>query len=163
MLLITLKKNELIYDIEYMSWKIAKVHVLNEQPQAAPSVAVNQDDDRDFVDRLIESALANVKHELQWCIDSRHHCVANDEVNPDRSDYDLVLNIDDQRQKLSDALCSAIHDYVACYATYRCLLLSAPSFAPSMAALAESHINRAYSLARNNMNYKYFCLWNASN
>ncbi len=163
MLLITLKKNELVYDIEYMSWKVAKVHFLDDQPLTAPSMAVNQDSDRDFVDRLLESAIANVKSELQWCIDSRRHNVATDMVSPDRREYDMVLNIDDDRRNVADALCSAIHDYVVCYATYRFFLLTAPSFAPSLAELAESHINRAYSLARNNMKYKYHCLWNASN
>ena len=162
MILITLKKNEIIYDIEYMSWKVAKVHFLEDQPQTAVSVAVNQNDDKDYVDRLLESAIANVKSELQWCVDSRRQNVATDMVNPDKQEYDIVLDIDDDRQKVADALCSALHDYVVCYATYHCLLLSAPSFAPSLAALAESHINRAYALARNNMKYKYHCLWNAS-
>lgn len=163
MLIITLKKNELVYDIEYMSWKVAKVHFLEDQPQTAPSVAVNQDDDRDFVDRLLESAVANVKSELQWCVDNRRHNVATDMVSPDRREYDIVLNIDDDRRKVADALSSAIHDYVVSYATCHFFLLTAPSFAPSLAALAESHINRAYSLARNNMKYKYHSLWNASN
>ena len=155
MLLITLKKNELLYDIEYMSYKVAKVHFLDTQPQSAAEVTVAEDD-RDFVDRLLHSAFANVNDTLQWCVDSRPRTVATDKVCPDVKEYDLVLNIDDKRRTIADALCSAIHDYVVHHALYHYMLMTAPAFAPSFAALAESDINKAYSLARNNTGYKYY-------
>ena len=157
-MLITLKKNELVYDIEFMTYKVAKIHFLDVAPQAATDVAVG-DDDRDYVDRLLESAVANVKTELQWCVDERRHDVVTDMVSPDKHDYDIILNIDEKSRKAAESLCSAIHDYVVHYAVYRVMLLAAPGFAPSYAALAESDLNRAYSLARNNSKYKFYSLF----
>ena len=49
--------------------------------------------------------------------------------------------------------------YVVHYAVYRVMLLAAPGFAPSYAALAESDLNRAYSLARNNSKYKFYSVF----
>ncbi len=160
-MLITLKKNELVYDIEFMSYKVAKVHFLESNPQTAPEMAASSDD-RDYIDRLLESAVANVKAQLQWCVEERRHDAATDMVSPDKREYDIVLNIDDSLSRMAEPLCSAIHDYVVHYALYRFLLVTATDYAPPFASLAESDINQAYNLARNNMKYKYFSLWNAS-
>lgn len=160
-MLITLKKNELVYDIEFMSYKVAKVHFLESHPQTAHEMAASRDD-RDYIDRLLESAVANVKSELQWCVDERRHDATSNMISPDKREYDIVLNIDDSSRRMAESLCSAIHDYVVNYALYRFLLITAADYAPPFGALAESNLNQAYSLARNNMKYKFFSLWNAN-
>jgi len=160
-MLISLKKNELVYDIEFMTYKVAKIHFLESAPQSAADVAVGVDD-RDFVDRLLESAVANVKRELQWCVDDRLHDAVTDMVSPDKHEYDIILNLDFKGGNVAESLCSAIHDYVVHYAVYRFLLMSVPGIAPDFAALAETDLNRVYSLARTNQKYKYYSLWNAN-
>ena len=140
-MLISLKKNELVYDIEFMTYKVAKIHFMESAPQSAADVAV-EEGDRDFVDRLLESAIANVKSELQWCVEDRCHDAVTDMVIPDKHEYDIILNLEHKGGNVAESLCSAIHDYVVHYAVYRFLLMSAHGFALDFAALAETYLNR---------------------
>lgn len=156
MILINLKKNELLYDIEYTCYKVAKIHFLPNAPQSAADVAVAEDD-RDYIDRLLHDALTSVEDTLQWCVEKRQRSVASDAISPERQEYDIELNINDQaRRTMADALCSAIHNFVVHSVVYHFLLVSATDLAPSYAALAESDLNRAYNLCRNNSKYKFY-------
>ncbi len=155
MLLISLKKNELLYDIEYMSYKVAKVHFLDGQPQSVADVAVARDD-HDFIDRLLHSAFANVKEKIQWCVDRRPHRVATDMLRPGRHDYDLVLDVNDKRREMADSICSAVHDYVVHHVLHRFLAMTAPEFSDMFADMAENDIERVYNLCRTNTKYRFY-------
>ena len=60
-IVISLKKNELAYDIEFMTYKVAKVHFAETHPSAAQEVA-SAPSDHDFIDRLVVSGNENVRN-----------------------------------------------------------------------------------------------------
>lgn len=142
-IVISLKKNELAYDIEFMTYKVAKVHFAESQPIAAQEVAAAPSD-HDFIDRLLLSGIENVRNELRWCA-VRHRRVACDDKISGRSlSYDIILRIDNNNHADLQVLASLIHDYLVDYAVYHHLLVTATSFAPPFAALAEATLNRIY-------------------
>ena len=142
-IVISLKKNELAYDIEFMTYKVATVHFAESQPIAAQEVAAAPSD-HDFIDRLLLSGIENVRNELRWCA-VRHRRVACDDKISGRSlSYDIILRIDNNNHADLQVLASLIHDYLVDYAVYHHLLVTATSFAPPFAALAEATLNRIY-------------------
>ena len=147
---ITLKKNELVYDVEYMLHKLSRTG--GESESSIWEIGIS-DADHDYLDRLFTSAMSNVRNELSWCTAYGHHPFVSDGLQGSPGDYDIVLHIDDGWRGDMQALCSAIHDYVVHYAVYQQLLASAPLLAPSFAALAESDLNKAYSIARSNLDF----------
>ena len=145
---ISLKKNELVYDMEYILHKLSRVCG---DSDGQPSEAMLSDTDHDRLDRLFESALSNVKSELGWCVVHGYHPFVSDGLAGGPGDYDLVLRMDDGWRGDLQSLCSAVHDYFVHYAVYHHLLSTSPLLAPSYAALAESDLNKVYSIARGNV------------
>lgn len=145
---ISLKKNELVYDVEYALHKLSRVE---RDSEGRPSDALLSESDHDHLDRLFESALSNVKSELSWCVVHGHHPFVSDGLAGSPGDYDLVLRMDVGWRGDMQSLCSAVHDYFVHYAVYHHLLTVSPLLAPSYAALTESDLNKAYSIARGNL------------
>ncbi len=148
-LIITLKRDELAYDIDFITYKVAKVHFMEEAPKVAGEVATDVSD-KDFVDRLLTSGLENIKDELRWCCQWSRANSANDIVNGCRKDYDLVLSVRKDWRGSVEVLSSMSHDYLVNYAVFRLLLQVAPNLAPAYASLAESLLHRLYDYMRVN-------------
>ena len=142
-IVISMKKNELAYDIVFMTYKVAKVHFAESQPIAAQEVAAAPSD-QDFIDRLLLSGIENVRNELRWCAVRHRRVACDDKISGPILSYDIILRIDDNNHADLQVLSSLIHDYLVDYAVYRHLLITATSFAPPFAALAEAALNKIY-------------------
>ena len=142
-IVISLKKNELAYDIEFMTYKVAKVHFSESQPSAAQDVAASPSD-QDFIDRMLLSGIENVRNELSWCAVRHRRVASDDKISSPSLSYDIILRINDNNHTDLQVLASLIHDYLVNYAVYHHLLITATSFAPPFAALAEATLNKIY-------------------
>ena len=180
---ITLKKNELCYDIDFITYKVAKVHFHPTQPDTAMEVATSPSD-HDFVDRLLESAVEQVKERLRFCLDETPYNAVSDRILPDlctappdgnpapapllpppsagcgsRGAYDLVLRTDDSWKGSLKVLCSAVHNFVVHHVVYHYLQLTAPTFAPAFGEEAEETLDRIGNYMRINHPIKNHLLW----
>lgn len=64
---VVLHRASLLYDINYESWKIARCRIENMKLQAETST----DEEADlFVERVIDTAINNLKDRLFWCLDT---------------------------------------------------------------------------------------------
>lgn len=142
-IVISLKKNELSYDIEFMTYKVAKVHFAETQPSAAQEVAAAPSD-QDFIDRLLLSGIENVRNELRWCAVRHRRVASDDKISGPILSYDIILRIEENNHTDLQVLASLIHDYLVNYAVYHHLLITATSFAPPFAALSEATLNKIY-------------------
>ena len=142
-IVISLKKNELAYDIEFMTYKVAKVHFAETHPSAAQEVA-SAPSDQDFIDRLVVSGIENVRNELSWCAVRHRRVASDDKISGLVLSYDILLRIDENNHTDLQVVASLIHDYLVNHAVYHYLLITATSFAPPFAALAEATLNKIY-------------------
>ena len=156
-IVITLKENELTYDIDFMTYKVAKVHFSETAPSVAGEVSTTPSD-KDYVTRLLISGIENVRNELSWCASYRHRVSATDAVCPQHT-YDLVFRLSDYNRADPRILGSLIHDYITYYAVYHYLLLTSISHATPFAALAESALNKIYLHVREEQPIQTYRLW----
>lgn len=157
-IVITLNKESLTYSIDYMTYKVAKVHFSDQSPELAAEVS-STPSDKDYMDELTASGLENVRSELRWCVAGKNRVAGNDCVCPNVGEYDIVLRVGDGNGLDPQTLGRMIHDYVAYYVAYRYLLLTAPSVAASFAALAEAELNKVYMHVREEVPTRKPLLW----
>ena len=89
-------RDRLVYDIDYESWKIAKVRLDNKTLQAETST----DDEADmFLERQFDTAFGLIKGDLQFCLDylTAAGDTANDKLKM-RSDNDVELEMTDEEE-----------------------------------------------------------------
>lgn len=146
-IVITLKRSELTYSIDYVTYKVAKVHFSESSPEVASEVA-STPSDKDYVDELIASGMENVRNELRWCVGGMNRVAGNDGVCGSHDSYDLVLCLPERNRVDPKILSRLVHDYLVYYVAYRYLLLSAPGIAPSFASLSEAELNKVYMHVR---------------
>ena len=89
-------RNRIVYDVNYESWKIAKVRIDNKTLQAETST----DEEADmWIERQIDTALSTIKGKLQFCLDYRTKGgdTADDKLRM-RSDNDVELEQVDEEE-----------------------------------------------------------------
>lgn len=163
-IVISLKRGELAFDIDMITYKIAKSHLTSRdsRDETAGSLSTEiacGESDRDYISRLIEEAMENIRSELAWCCQPGSGNTASDMSVPDDNDLELTISVHDDSKTGAQVLCTMIHDYVVSYCVYRHLLSTAPAFAASYATLAENAMSRIYNHVRNNEPTKRYCLW----
>ena len=146
-IVVSLKREELTYSIDYLTYKVAKVHFSESSPKVAVEVA-STPSDKDYVDELIASGIENVRNELRWCVEKRNRVAGTDIVCPACETYDIVLHLADDSRVDPQILGRMIHNYLVYYVAYRYLLLSAPGMAGSFASLSEAALNKVYMHVR---------------
>lgn len=142
-IVITLNRNELTYGIDYLCYKVAKVHFSQTDAAVADEVS-STPSDKDYIDQLTAGAIENIRDELRWCLARRSHLAGSDKVDDGQADYDIVLRVRDDSGVEPATLGRLMHDYVVYRVAYQYLLLSAPAVAPSLASLAEAALNKVY-------------------
>ncbi len=157
-IVITLKRDELTYSIDYLTYKVAKVHFSESSPELAVEVA-STSSDKDYVDELISSGIENVRNELRWCAERRSRVAGSDGVIPACKEYDIVLRLRDDSGVDAGMLARMIHDYLVHYVAYRYLLLTTAEMAGAFASLAESDLNKVYLHVREEGPERLPLLW----
>ena len=93
---VVLYRDRLLYDINFESWKIAKVRVNDKALQAETST----DEEADmWIERQIDTCLGEVKGSLQFCLDhlTKAGDIANDKLKM-RQDTDVELEQEQEEE-----------------------------------------------------------------
>ena len=62
---LTIKRNEVLYDINFISWKTAKCRITEPESQAE---AQTDDESKEWFERQLATAVDHLKGQLRWCI-----------------------------------------------------------------------------------------------
>ena len=155
MQVVTLHRNEIAYDVELASWRIAKTHFAEDLKSASEGKI--GDDVSDWLDRQIASGVSEVKRKIAFAITDKNTmraCNGSGDFDAcecscgDDGDGRTVLYLrfgEGWRGNL-DVLVSDIHDYVVSRVLFE--VMTAPAFANVYEAKADRHLDRIVSEAR---------------
>lgn len=62
---LSIKRKEVLYDVNFISWKTAKCRVTEPEAQAE---AQTDDENKEWFERQLATAVDHIKGKLQWCI-----------------------------------------------------------------------------------------------
>jgi hypothetical protein len=157
MQVVTLHRNEIAYDVEVASWRIAKTHFAEDLKSASEGKI--SDDVADWLDRQISSAVSEVKRKIAFAVTDKNTMSACNGIG-DCDDCDcscgddcdgrtvLYLRFGEGWRGNLDVLVSDIHDYVVSTVLFQWLVMTAPAFANVYEAKADRHLDRIVSEAR---------------
>lgn len=109
---VKLLRSELVYDIDFISWKVAKCRI----SETAESRAEAQTDEEsaDWLDREIEVAVGNVKSELAAYVREPRMRVQTDEAES-LDEWNIILEMEPGWRGNVRTLKTNIHQYVVNY------------------------------------------------
>lgn len=110
---ITLKKNEILYDIENTTYLVGNSRSTGDNFEQVSNIQNSgEGEDRNFILRSVENAFDEVKRNLSRYIDETK-VAANNELMVETGDFVLSLNVVDMFNEAStDSLKSAAHGYI---------------------------------------------------
>lgn len=73
----TVKRNEVLYDVNFISWKIAKCRIAEPEAQ---SEAQHDDESIEWFERQLATAVDHLKGKLRWCIHEHTGTVIDDTI-----------------------------------------------------------------------------------
>lgn len=144
---VILTRDELVYDIEFVTNRIARVVGVDEEGDTTKSASIitaEGKDNVDYIDRLIVSAVKELRGRTSWASGKRGGRVASDVIPKNVEDWTLVFILPVDWRGNGDVLCSRCHDYVKWSVISEWLKM----VAPSMAATYETNANDALDEVR---------------
>lgn len=148
---VKLLRNELIYDIDFVSNRIAKVHFTGETIQNRVNVTTEGDENQDWIDDTIMNALQNVSQKLRFCHIS-HSRLSTDEVTANNSEEEGPIYVMSLRlpkwKGSSESLARFIHEYVVNYVLSEWFVMTYMDVSPVYADKASKNLVQIVNEAR---------------
>lgn len=149
---VKLLRNELIYDIDFVTNRIAKMRFTDEDIKKASSVTSEGEENQDWLDDTIMSALNNVSQKLRFCHIS-HSRLSTDEVRPVNSEdegviFNMALNLPKWRGS-AESLARFIHEYIVNYTLSEWFLMTMADISPVYAEKANRNLTQIVNESRN--------------
>ena len=73
----TVKRNEVLYDVNFTSWKTAKCRIVEPEAQAE---AQTDDENHEWFERQLATAVDHLKGRLRWCIHEHTGTIIDDTI-----------------------------------------------------------------------------------
>lgn len=73
----TVKRNEVLYDVNFISWKTAKCRITEPEAQ---SEAQTDDESKEWFERQLATAVDHLKGKLRWCIREHTGTIVDDTI-----------------------------------------------------------------------------------
>jgi hypothetical protein len=155
--IITIHRHEIAYDVELVSWRIAKTHFAQSSDKDAYEAKISGEV-AEWLDREISSAVSEVKRRISFAVRNDNEAKASNAVGAcceggqcevaDNEKTVINLQFDNGWRGRADVLASDIHDFIVAKALFNWLVMVAPSFASVYAEKADRHIARIVDEAR---------------
>lgn len=145
---IVLTRNEIAYDVEFASWRVAKTHFLEDHKKVAEGVIDAKT--ADWLERQITKALSDVRGKISFAVSEQSEEVVNNAVvaGDDCGKYELNLVFGDGWRGRGDVMVVLVHDYIV----NRCLSewfgMVAPEYAEMYNGKAEVSLASIVNEAR---------------
>lgn len=72
-----IKRNEVLYDVNFISWKTAKCRIVDAEAQAE---AQTDDEGHEWFERQLSTAVDHLKSRLRWCIAEHMGTIVDDTI-----------------------------------------------------------------------------------
>lgn len=80
----TVKRNEVLYDVNFISWKTAKCRITEPEAQ---SEAQTDDEGHEWFERQLTTAVDHLKGRLRWCINEHLGTIIDDTIKKKEVSY----------------------------------------------------------------------------
>lgn len=140
---IILTRSELVYDIEFVTNRIAKLNAVDEegkQKKIAASITAEGQENKDYLDRLITSAVKKLRSSTSWASGERGGKVVSDMIPPCMDDWTFVFHVPLDWRGEADVLCSLCHDYVKNKVISDWMMLVAPKSGEGYETMADENL-----------------------
>lgn len=138
------KKEEVMYDIDFISWKVAKCRL--EQPEQQAE-AQTDNEATDYITRQIQTAVDNAKGALHPYVVNDKGTLLDDELKA-HDEWFIVFQFGSEFAGSTQKLCNLFHRYIVDFALSEWFKLVMPAEAANYYASAEDWLERFKSEAR---------------
>lgn len=138
------KKDEVLYDIDFISWKLAKCRIDNPEQQAESQT---DEEATDYITRQIETAVSNAKGALHPYVVNDRGTMLDDELK-ETNEWFIVFEFGKEFAGSTPKLCNLFHRYIVDFALAEWFKLVLPAEAANYYASATDWLERFKSEAR---------------
>jgi hypothetical protein len=138
------KKDEVMFDIDFISWKLAKCRIDNAEQQAE---AQTDSEASDYITRQIETAVMNAKGALHPYVVNDKGTLLDDELTEEK-EWFIVFEFGNEFAGSTPKLCNLFHRYIVDFALAEWFKLVLPNEAANYYASAQDWLERFKSEAR---------------
>ena len=143
---VKLLRSELVYDIDFISWKVAKCRV--SENAEAQAEAQTDGESTNWLNRQIETAVDNVKSELGIYVNEPCMRVQTDHVESEE-EWTIVLRMESGWRGNVKNLKTYIHGYVVNYVLAYWFEMTLPDEAGKYHVLSEQMLRKVVLMSRN--------------
>lgn len=140
---VVLVKCELFYDIEFVTNRIARINAVDEEGNVTKMgevVSAEGEKNKDYINRLIESAVKRLRSRTSWASGERGGHVCSDRIPEHICDWTFVFHLPLDWRGEADVLCSLCHDYVKNRVISDWLKMVAPKLAGDYESQADENL-----------------------
>lgn len=138
------KKEEVLFDIDFISWKLAKCRIDDAEKQAE---AQTDRETNDYITRQIETAVSNAKGALHPNVVNDYGTMLDDELKQS-NEWFIVFDFGEEFAGSTQKLCNLFHRYIVDFALAEWFKIVLPAEAANYYASAEDWLERFKSEAR---------------
>jgi hypothetical protein len=142
--IIKLKYPEIIYDVDFISWKVAQSHV-SDNPVMQAEMSTDKESS-DWASREIDTAVENAKSQISAYVVDDSRMSTDDIDNP--NEWDIVLQMEEDWKGSIKRMTMYLHKYVVNYVLSEWFMMVKPDESPAYTASAEAALDGLLSEAR---------------
>lgn len=138
-----LLRSEIVYDVDYISWKVAQCRISEEESRAE---AQTDQENSDWLTRQVETALDNAKDRISAYVVEMSRMQTDEDEN--RDGWDIVLYMEPGWRGSSKTMNTYIHRYVVDFVLTEWFKMTMPEETAIYVASAEGWLDRFINEAR---------------
>lgn len=144
--IITINKKDILYDVNFISWKTAKCRIVEAEARAE---AQTDEEGRAWFERQLDTAIKHIKGKLKWCLIDSDTSKADNAIGDKESQYILNFSFSPNWKGDFGTLSNNIHRYVVDYILYEWFKMTLPSEMEVYLASSISWEDKVINEARN--------------
>lgn len=144
---VKLRREEIQYDVDFISWKLAKCRVAESEEERAERQT--DDESRDWMGRQIETAFDMVKSKIRAYVSGIGSRISSNSKDGNASEWNMELLMEPGWRGEVKQLCSYVHKYVVAYVLSEWFRMTLPGEAQAYVEECDAWMNKIVSEVRN--------------
>lgn len=144
---VKLRREEVLYDVDFISWKLAKCRVAESEEERAERQT--DEESYDWIGRQIETAFDEVKSKIRAYVTRIKSRVSSNSKDGNIDEWNLELIMEHGWRGEPKQLCTYMHNYVVAYVLAKWFGITLPSEAANYVQEYNYWMDKIVSEARN--------------
>lgn len=144
---VKLHREEVLYDVDFISWKLAKCRVAESEEERAERQT--DEESYDWIGRQIETAFDEVKSKIRAYVTRIKSRVSSNSKDGNIDEWNLELIMEHGWRGEPKQLCTYMHNYVVAYVLAKWFGITLPSEAANYVQEYNYWMDKIVSEARN--------------